>query len=130
MAHKWSDRKKKSQTAVIVFRIYGDTELFSSRKGKKFDHDSDEWKKVIKFFRFKKNIQLVNGASESRKLKRLDYIFGPIADGGIQPGNPKWKPVAFKPMKYQLCLQTQAMADDFYNDGKNVEKAIFFCDTN
>ena len=115
--------------AVIVFRILGDTNIFSSKKGQKFDNDSDGWKNVIKFFRSgKKNI--VGGPSEGKKLKALDFIFGPIADGGIQPGNPKWKPVAFKPKKYQLCLQTPAMADDFYNDGKNVEKAIFFCDTN
>ena len=44
--------------------------------------------------------------------------------------NRNWNPKAFKPIKYQLCLQTQAMADAFYNDGKNVEKVIFFYDTN
>ena len=118
--------------AVIVFYILGDTNIFSSKKGQKFDNDSDDWKNVIKFFRSgKKN--MVGGPSEGKKLKALDFIFGPIADGHgpFRPNSPKWKPVAFNnPMKYQLCLQTQAMADDFNNDGKNVEKAIFFCDTN
>jgi len=36
--------------AVIVFKILDDTDIFSSRKGKKFDNDSDDWKNVIKFF--------------------------------------------------------------------------------
>ena len=79
------------------------------------------------------NLKMVNGLSESKKLKSLDYIFGPIADGGFRPPvqpNRNWNPKAFKPIKYQLCLQTQAMADAFYNDGKNVEKVIFFYDTN
>ena len=114
---------------MIVFRIYGDADIFSLREVQIFDNDSDEWEKVIKFFRSKKDSKEVNDdATESKRLKRLDYIFGPIADKKFQPWNPKWKPVAFKPLKYQLCLRTPAMADDFYNDGKNVDKAIFFCD--
>ena len=138
MAHKWSDRRKKPQTAVIVFKMCGDTQpgdtnIFSKRNGKSFQAVSDDWKKVIRFFRFKKNLKMVDGLSESKQLKSLDYIFGPIADGKIRPPlqpNRNWNPKAFKPIKYQLCLQTQAMADAFYNDGKNVEKVIFFYDTN
>ena len=138
MAHKWSDRRKKPQTAVIVFKMCGDTHsgdtnIFSTRNGTNFQDVTDDWKKVIRFFRFKKNLKMVDGLSESKELKSLDYIFGPIADGGIRPPlqpNRNWNPKAFKPIKYQLCLQTQAMADDFYNDGKNVEKVIFFYDTN
>ena len=132
MAHEWCERRrKKSQTAVIVFKILDGIDVFSSRKGQNFDNDSDDWKKVIKFFRSGKKSEIVGGPSKAKKLRSLDYIFGPIAGDGVRPKLPSWKPKAFNnPMRYQLCLRTPAMADDFYNDGKNVEKAIFFCDTN
>ena len=137
MAHKWSDRRKKAQTAVIVFKMCGDTHsgdtnIFSTRNGTNFQDVSDDWKKVIRFFRDKTNIKWVDGFSESNRLTSLDHIFGPIAGFHIHPPthpNTNWNPKAFKPIKYQLCLQTQTMADAFYNDGKNVEQVIFFDDT-
>ena len=71
---------------------------------------------------------------EKRILERLDYIFGPVADGRfyIPKGWPNvpWEPQAFDPMWYQLCLKNKEIADAFYNYGKNVYKTIFFYDTN
>ena len=124
MAWKWPKCTKKSTGAIIIFKL-SNCDIFSNAKGMTFDTDTKEWKKLVSFFRSKKDEKWVdNNMSESKKLKRLDYIFGPIADGGISRSslNPK----AIKPKKYQLCLKTQDIADDFYMDGKNVYKVIYF----
>ena len=60
--------------------------------------------------------------------KRSDYAitktFVEIADGNVMSPNPK----QLVGKDWQLCLKTKAMADAFYNDGKNVHLTIFFCD--
>ena len=133
MAHKWSDRRNKPQTAVIVFMLIGGDDIFFGKDGLQFNEDSDQWSTVIRYFRNKMNAKSANiPLPEAKTLKRKDYIFGPIADDNMRPvpKSHKWKPRAFKPLKYQLCLQTQEMADAFYNDRKNVHKVIFFRDAN
>ena len=114
---------------MIVFKIFGDANIFSSQNGQRFENDSDEWKKVISFFRSGKDPEMVEGPAQAQELKSLDYIFGPIADSKFRRHIPTPEPKAFKDMKYQLCLRTQTMAHVFYNYGKNVYKTIFFCDT-
>ena len=133
MAHKWSDRKKNPQTAVIVFMLIGDSDIFSGKDGRQYKEDSEEWCTVIRYFRNRMDAKRANILlTEAMILKRLHYIFGPIADDNMRPipKSRKWKPKAFKLLKYQLCLQTQEMADAFYNNRKNVHKVIFFRDAN
>ena len=115
---------------MIVFKIFGDANIFSSKNGQRFDNDSDEWKKVINFYRFGKDVEMVGGTSEAEELESRDYIFGPIADSKFRSNSPPSEPKAFKNMKYQLCLKTKTMAHAFYNYGRNVYKTIFFYNTN
>ena len=114
---------------MIVFKLDDSKNLFLSRNGESFNEDCNEWCKVVKFFRNGMKTTPDVSDSEAKKFKRLDYIFGPIADGGISRPRPRfkdWIPKAHQPLMYQLCLQSQAMADVFYNDGNNVDKVIFF----
>ena len=71
-AKEWPGRKKNSMTAVIVFKIFGGAKIFSSKNGRKFDNDSNDWKKVIRFFRSGKDTNLVEGPDQAEKLKSLD----------------------------------------------------------
>ena len=132
MAYNWGEREKKSQnlrkqdSAVVIFKVDNNPEIFTSRYGKEFfDRDIHEWKQTVKFFRSKKDDSYV-GKNKAKDLKRMSYMFGPIADGGIDPRQQLDPRFYGKPKKYQLCLKSQEMADDLYKSGANVEQVIFF----
>ena len=109
-----------------MFELKND--VFKDKKNLIFDKPSKEWAQVIHYYRHKKNLaslgsDMKKAKEKSDKLNELDYIFGPIADGNVMSSNPN--PLG---KDWQLCLKNKAMADAFYNDGKNVHLTIFFCD--
>lgn len=109
---------------MIVFK--NDVDIFTKKKNFKYLKDTKEWEEAIKFFRNKKNkINLDISSDAATLLKKSRYIFGPIADGGIAPIK-KWHPKAIKPLKYQLCLRKEDIAEKFFNEGRNVQEVIFF----
>ena len=126
MAHEWPKKSKKIDTAVIVFKINCD--MFMNRRECIFSEPTTAWAEVVKFFRCSKDTKKSNiEQKKAKEFRKYDFIFGPIADGGIYqrtfPPNP------IKPLKYQLCLKNQDMADEIFNEGKNIEEVIFFCDS-
>ena len=125
MANEWARRCRREDTAVIIFKT--NCEILSNKKECIFQNDCKAWKEVVQYFRSKKDRRKSNTkAQKAKEFNQYDYIFGPIADGGIYqrtfPPNP------IKPIKYQLCLKNQDLADEFFNEGNNVEEVIFFCD--
>ena len=119
---------KRSTEAIVIFKLTNNETVFQKKSGKEFDSASEEWTQVIKFFKFGKDVSKVDGSNaRARELKNLDYIFGPLRDKGFER-TPEWTPEAWQPPKYQLCLKTSKMAEDFYNQGYNIHKVIFFSD--
>ena len=129
MAYKWSNRKAKAKRAMIVFET-DQNNIFDKRKGMKFNGPNGEWQKLVRFFRFGKELSEVdNDHDKATKLEELDYIFGPIADRNLHfPLNQDWIPQTFSPPKYQLCISNRDIAKEFFNSGHNVKQVIFFCD--
>ena len=127
MANAWSQRSKKFDTAIIVFKLKDDgVKWFSKWKGESFCDTSEgsDWRKAVRFFRNGKSRKMA-GINKPRadKLSRYDYLFGPIAfDGGLRENPSPGGDTA----EYQLCIKTQDSADRFYNDGVNIEKVVFF----
>ena len=109
---------KRSTEAILIFKITNNETVFHKKSGKEFREASEEWKRVVKFFKFKKDVSKVDNISnaEARELKKLDYIFGPLRFDGIDRTSG---PTAWNPSKYQLCLKTSSMAEVFYNQGHN-----------
>ena len=129
-AHGWPIKMKKNNLpAVIIFEVNND--IFLDKKALLFNEPDAEWIEVVKFFRNKKKLEYLNDGNrnpsevmaKSEELKALDYIFGPIGDGR----NVRLRPTQLS-NDMQLCIKTRAMADIFYNNGRNVNLTIFFCD--
>ena len=140
MANAWSQRSKKYGSAIIVFKLSDDAESpsgvewFSNSKGQRLLEGSDDWNKAVMYFR---NGQDRRKADITRQragqLSRYDYLFGPIARDGRwrMRGNPTPQLNPEDAVEYQLCIKTQDSADTFYNEGRNIQKVIFFprCNT-
>ena len=115
---------------MIVFK--NEVNTFTSRK-KRIEYlgDNSEWQETIKFFRSDQNtnplVSLNITVPRRKQLEKSEYIFGPIADGGIDP-NRRLHPTAINPKKYQICLRNPDIADDFFKEGQNVEEVIFLLD--
>ena len=129
MAYEWSNRRPKATRAVIIFEM--DTNnIFNNKVGKEFNEPDEDWRKLVRFFRFGKDIAEVNrDYDKAEELEELDFIFGPIADRKIRL-DKTWRPEPFvDPLKFQLCICNRNTAKAFFNNGKNVKEVIFFCDT-
>jgi hypothetical protein len=110
---------------VIVFKQKKD--VFSSRKGREFLDDNEEWKRTVGFFRSGKDYKWVNGQrKKGKELLGCPYIFGPISKDGNDRKIPNWSPRARKPTVFELCLKDDLLAEDFYDSGHNIHKTIFF----
>ena len=117
---------------MVVFK--NDVNTFTSRKKRlEYLEDNSEWQETIKFFRSNKGrmstVTLNITIARRKQLEKSEYIFGPIADGGIiPPSNGRWRqdpPRAINPKKYQICLTTPDIAEAFFKEGQNVEEVIF-----
>ena len=116
----------KKHEAIVIFELKNPEEMFKNFSGREYLEDTEDWYESVKFFRSGGN---VGGKPMEKKLRKLDFIFGPIADGGVSrttTRNPDPKPM--KDGSYQLCIKSADMADDFYNYGENIHKTIFFRD--
>ena len=141
-------KKRKAATAVLVFKA--STDLFQESDGKTFPDDCEEWKSVVTFFRSQKG-QFESSArlsrQEKQRYKKLKYIFGPMSGDGLnvsvsqnnenciflksfwfQARNPEWVPTPILPLKFQLCIRDEGLAEEFYDGGVNIEKVVFFQD--
>ena len=128
MACEWPKVSKKACEATVIFK--NDPTIFSRTQGKEFSGENLEiWEQVVRFYRSRKNRDFLNNQSaiSAKTLKKLDYIFGPVATDGINPRrnfNPL--PGPQNEVHFQFCLKSHDMANDFYNGGKNVHQVIFF----
>ena len=129
MAYKWSKRKPKAKSAIIIFET-DKNDIFGNRKGMKFNNPNEEWRKIVRFFTFGKELAEVdNDHDKATELEELDYIFGPIADRNVPRSfDQNWIPQTFSPPKYQLCINNRDIAKQFFNSGHNVKQVILFCD--
>ena len=135
MAYEWSQRiavQKKFNSALVVFKLNDSVEWFSSSKGETFNEDSEEWKSAVRYFRNGKKRGDSNGDRFIRKpradqLSRYDFLFGPVAmDGWLPNRRPLRANDSGEDVIFQLCIKAQDAADRFYNDGRNIEKVVFF----
>ena len=86
-----TDKMRKKTKAVIVFK--NPDKLFQDRKARSFTSDTEEWKRLVRYFRNKQEISPPITHKMAQEFKRLHYVFGPISlDGKIQAmiltGNP------------------------------------------
>ena len=129
LAYKWCNKIHKHNEAIIVFKLYSN-DIFDKWPGMTFKDSSHDWKNIIKYYRAGKQSPASSDMTIDTELSvdETNYIFGPIADGGINPNSFNFKPKALKPHKYQLCLKSEEIAKEFYNEGKNIERIIFYCE--
>ena len=129
MAYEWPRKNQKENGAILVFKL-SDPSIFSRTKSLDFEEDSLKWQKLIRYFRSEQKKLHLSGTDISEKtLRKLDYIFGPLADGGYKKSNPiALRSKVDDKLQYQLCIKTYDFADDFYNDRKNIHKVIFLRD--
>lgn len=123
-AHHWpQSMMKKSNTAVLVFKIKNDA--FTESKGLTFDTADENWEKCVGFFRNGKDSAWAKGR-KARELKGASFICGPISKDGSKIKYAHWRPSPRSPLMFQLCLKNEFLAEEFFNSGENIYKAIFF----
>ena len=73
-------KTRNKETAVLVFQ-FQDPNIFKEGEGEEYLDDSEEWKKLVKFFRggregYNRRVQ--------RAYNNLKYVFGPMLGDGIK----------------------------------------------
>ena len=114
---------RKPNTAVIIFKKQAN--LLSKYKGEEFHSADKNWESAVRYFRNGKDASEC-GKKEGNKFKRLDYVFGPISKDGSNAKQSNWTPTPRDPLKFELCLRNSSLADEFHNQGENIERVIFF----
>ena len=123
-AKDWSKKlMRKPNTAVIIFKK--PSNLFSNYEGEEFPTADKNWESAVRYFRNGKDASEC-GRKAGNKFKRLDCVFGPISKDGSVAKQPNWTPRPRDPLKFELCLRNSLLADEFHNQGENIERVIFF----
>ena len=107
-ACKWPEHCGHRYTAVLVFHVEK-TELREPDKGLDLRNDKEKWKKVVPKFR---------SGKPDRKVKKYDFIEGPMASVSEKNPNPRQQDGT-----YQLCVRKHRCAEMF---DRSLHSVIFF----
>ena len=114
---------RKPTTAVIIFKV--DPNLFSNYQGATCQDADEEWESMVRYFRNGKDSSACR-KKKSSKFKRLQYVFGPISRDGSNAKSACRKPKPRDPLMFELCLRDNFLVEDFHDEGRNIERVIFF----